>query len=473
MSSRNRIAISAFGILLIGASMRAMPAPIQEPKSAVTFSKDVLPILQKNCQSCHRPGQIGPFSLLSYKEARPWAKAIKGAVASRTMPPWLADPQYGHFDNDRSLKQSDIDTIVAWVNGGAAEGDPKDAPAPIHWPEGGWQIQPDVVVELPPFPVPARGILDWQSLAIPAPFKEDTWVTSVQIMPGEPAAVHHMRVGFEKHQPGTKYNMYEWTEIPRDDEGITKNRGEGPAEVIVASREVGSTEVKRRPGRPLQPNGNVDFLYLPGLPITDYRPLNAGFLVPAGSDIIMNLHYTTNGLAVTDNSKVGFTIARKPPAKQVLPQGREGDSEGRKVDVAPVQQKSRITDLAIPPYEGHYLAPVTELTFTKDSEIISLNPHAHVRATSVQYKLIYPDGREEIVLNVPHYDFNWQLLYRTSIKVPKGSRMLVQFAYDNSPNNKYNPDPSKWVYYGQQSWEEMGTPFVSVLVDNNSNKTNE
>jgi hypothetical protein len=165
-----------------------------------------------------------------------------------------------------------------------------------------------------------------------------------------------------------------------------------------------------------------------------------------------------------DRSKIGFTIAEKPPAKQVLPQGGE---EGRKVDVAPVQQKSKITELAIPPNEADYQAPVTEITFTKDAEIVSLNPHAHMRGKSVQYKLIYPDGREEIVLKVPRYDFNWQLLYRTSIKVPKGARMLVQFAYDNSPNNRYNPDPTRWVYYGQQSWEEMGTPFVGLIVDNN------
>jgi hypothetical protein len=469
MSSKNGV-LSVLGILLMSLSTLAKPVASEESNAAVTFSKDVLPILQKNCQSCHRPGQIGPFSMLSYKDTRPWAKAIKAAVTSRTMPPWFADPKYGHFDNDRSLKKSDVDTIVAWVDSAATEGDPKDAPSPVQWPKDGWQIPPDVVVELPPYPVPARGILDWQTLIIPAPFKEDTWVTSVEILPSEPAVVHHMRIGFDKHQAGTIYNMYEWAEVPRDDEGITKKPGDRPAEVTVASRQVGSTEITRRQGRPLLPPGNVDFLYFPGLPYTDYRPLNAGFLVRAGSDIIMNLHYTTNGLAVTDKSRLGFTIAKTPPARQVLPQGRDqAGREGRKTDIAPIQQKSRITELAIPPYEGNYLAPVTELTFMKDTEIVSLNPHAHVRGKSAQYKLIYPDGREEIILNVPRFDFNWQLLYRTSIKVPKGSRLVVQFAFDNSPNNKYNPDPGRWVYYGEQSWEEMGTPFVGVVVDNDSN----
>src|SRR6267378_2985459 len=151
MSNKKLVATSAAGLLLMAATTFAKPAPVEESNPTVTFNKDVLPILRKNCQTCHRPGQIGPFSMLSYKETRPWAKAIKAAVASRTMPPWFADPRYGHFTNDRSLKQEDIETIVRWVDGGAAEGNFKDAPAPVQWPAAGWQIEPDVTVELPPF----------------------------------------------------------------------------------------------------------------------------------------------------------------------------------------------------------------------------------------------------------------------------------------------------------------------------------
>ena len=218
MATKTHVVVFVIGILLMGALGLAMPA--QESRPVVTFNKDVLPILQRNCQSCHRPGQIGPFSMLSYKDTRPWTKAIKAAVVSRTMPPWLADRQYGHFDNDRSLKQAEIDTIAAWVDNGAAEGDLKDAPAPIQWSAAGWQIQPDVTVDLPAFPVPARGVMDWQILAIPAPFKEDTWVTSVETLPGEPSVIHHFCFGFEKHRPTTMYNTYEWGEVPRDDEEI-------------------------------------------------------------------------------------------------------------------------------------------------------------------------------------------------------------------------------------------------------------
>src|SRR5215470_3100891 len=206
MSNKKFAATSVAGLLLMAATTFAKPAPVEEPNPMVTFNKDVLSILQKNCQTCHRPGQIGPFSMLSYRETRPWAKAIKAAVASRTMPPWFADPLYGHFTNDRSLKQEEIETIARWVDTGAAEGDPKDAPAPVQWPAAGWQIQPDVIVEMPPFSVPARGILDWWDIAVPAPFKEDTWVTSIQVLPGEPTVVHHLCFDFQKHTSAIFYN---------------------------------------------------------------------------------------------------------------------------------------------------------------------------------------------------------------------------------------------------------------------------
>src|SRR5437667_2706905 len=224
MVTKIGIAAFAIGVLVMGAAVWAMtPGAGQETGGAVTFHKDVLPILQNNCQSCHRPGQIGPMSLLSYKEARPWAKAIKAAVLLKKMPPWFADPQYGHFNNDRSLKPAEIETLVAWADGGAAEGDAKDAPAPVQWPADGWQIQPDVAVDLPLYPVPARGVKEWAQLAIPAPFKEDTWVTSVEILPGQPSVVHHFCFNFEKHKPTTEHNRHEWMEVPRgDDRGSKK-----------------------------------------------------------------------------------------------------------------------------------------------------------------------------------------------------------------------------------------------------------
>ena len=195
--------------LLVAVLAVGVAAVASDRSSAVTFSKDVLPILQKNCQSCHRPGQVAPMSLVTYQEARPWAKAMKAAVAMRKMPPWFADPQYGHFNNDRSLKQSDIDTLARWADTGAAEGDPKDAPTPVPWPKGGWGIQPEVVMDLPAHDVPAKGVLEWELIAFPAPFKDDTWVTSMEILPGDPSVVHHICFSFEKHRSTTVYNQYE------------------------------------------------------------------------------------------------------------------------------------------------------------------------------------------------------------------------------------------------------------------------
>src|SRR6202162_5871183 len=217
-----------------------------DPSASVTFTRDVLPILQKNCQTCHRPGQVAPMSLLTYKEARPWAKAIKAAVVARKMPPWFADQRYGHFVNDRSLQQSEIETIAKWADGGAAEGDPKDAPAPVQWPRDGWRIQPEVVMDLPPQEIPAKGVLECELIALPGPFKTDTWVTSMEILPGDASVVHHICFSFEKHQPTTTYNRYEWVQVPRDKTGNPTPGNSGFAELpgmTIATRDVGSTDV--------------------------------------------------------------------------------------------------------------------------------------------------------------------------------------------------------------------------------------
>src|SRR3989442_11194595 len=314
-------------LVLAGLAM-VVAGMASEESSPVTFAKVVLPIRQKNCQSCPRPGQIAPMSLLSYQEARPWARAIKAAVVTRKMPPWFADTSYGHFVNDRSLKQSEIDTLVKWSDSGAPEGNPKDAPAPIQWPTGGWGIQPEVVMDLPPHDVPEKGTLEWELIALPTPFKNDTWVTSMEILPGDPAVVHHICFSFEKHRPTTVYNRYEWVQVPRDETGNPTPGNSGFAErpgMIIASRDVGSTEVKLRQGHPTLKQ-NLDFCYLPGAGYDYYGPWNAGRLVPAGSDIIVSLHYTTNGEVVTDRTKIGFTVAKTPPEKKFVVQGSGGET---------------------------------------------------------------------------------------------------------------------------------------------------
>ncbi len=471
MAIRHILLALVFVGLMVGTPVRGeeVPKPGEAGANgaqAPTFYKNVVGIFQEKCQSCHRPNQIGPFSLLDYQSARPWAKAIKSAVMERKMPPWLANPKYGHFNNDRSLSQAEIDTIAAWVDKGSLAGDAKDAPAPVRWPDGGWTVQPDTVVDLPPYAVKAAGVVEWESVLIPAPFKEDTWVTSVQILPSDPAVVHHMCFEFQKYNPDLPFNVYEWVEIPREDDGAAKvyDGRPHPTEGTILRRAVGSTEVTRFQGK-LTIKGSNQFCYLPGLTLEDYRPAKAAVLVPAGSTMAVDVHYTASGKDSVDRTRIGFTITKTPPVKKFINLGG-GDGDENPVN-------SRIQDnmkLAIPPNDGNYAGPPADITFKKDTELVWFRPHAHQRGKSARYTLIYPDGREEIVLDVPRYDFNWQLTYRTSLKIPAGSRMNVQFTYDNSVNNKYNPNPNKWVYYGGQSWEEMGTPNMGFLVDQNTKK---
>ena len=188
---------------------------------AVTFHKDIEPILQKNCQTCHRPGQVGPISFMTYEGARPYARAIKTAVLSRKMPPWFADPQYGPYLNDRSLSQRDIDTISNWADAGAPEGSVSDAPPPVQWPQG-WGITPDIIVEGPTTDVPAttkNNVVEWITVIMPSGFTKDTWVTSVQIKPEFPEVTHHLCISYVPHNPSYKYGVAYWTDKERDADG--------------------------------------------------------------------------------------------------------------------------------------------------------------------------------------------------------------------------------------------------------------
>ncbi len=404
--------------------------------AGVTFNKDVLPILQKNCQTCHRPGQIAPMSFLTYQSARPWAKAMKAAVAARKMPPWFADPNYGHFVNDRSLKQSEIETIAKWADNGAPEGDPKDAPPAVQWPLG-WQIQPDIIVEGPSTEIPARpknNVIEWMSVNVPTGFTKDTWITSVQIKPQYPGVTHHICLGFNPHTPDVQYFVPLWEDKQRDEEGA-------------AIPTAGPTFGRRGAfGRSM-----AEDCYLPGMLVADYRPFHAAKLVPAGSDMTLNMHYTPNGTAVTDHVQIGFTVAQEPPERRYVSFSSS----------APTDPKL----FAIPPNDPNWQSPPAEATFNQDVELVFMMPHMHFRGKDMTYTLEYPDGRKEIVLNVPHYDFNWQLAYDTSIQVPKGTKLHVDAHFDNSVNNKFNPNPNRTVYYGEMTWEEMMFPFFGVVVD--------
>jgi len=386
---------------------------------SITFSKEVLPILQKRCQDCHRPGEAAPMSLLTYSDARPWAKAIRQAVLTKKMPPWFADPAYGHFANDRSLSQSEIDTLVAWVDGGAKEGDPKDAPAPRQFVEG-WNIgKPDLVLEMPnAFEVPASGTVEYQYVIIPTGLKEDRWVLATEVRPGNRAVMHHVITSIR--EPGSKW---------------------------MAEMQPGVIFVPPKGSRAGELDGGLTG-YVPGQALPPADAPRRATLLKAGSDIVFQLHYTPNGKATTDKTKIGIIFAKEPPA-QVLVGGN-----------------SAAFRFAIPPGDPHYKVEASS-TVDYDCDLYSMMPHAHLRGKAFEYRIIRPDGTSETVLKVPRYDFNWQLTYYLDkpVHLTKGTKVEVTAYYDNSPNNAYNPDPSKEVHWGEQTYEEMMMGYFSVVVD--------
>lgn len=431
------------GIVALAVTQRQTSAA-DEP---VTFSKHVLPILQKNCQSCHRPGQIAPMSLVTFKDARPWARSMKAKVESRQMPPWFADPAHGPYSNDRSLSQTDIDTISKWADAGAPEGDPKDAPPAVEWPADGWQIKPDIIVKGPEFRVPAHtknDVVEWVTYLVPSGFTKDTWITSLEIKPSVIPVTHHICFTFQAHKPDAKYYVPNWSESPRDDEGAaikdTNRQTNQPRAGGGGGGGQAGTDV-----------GGGFNCYVPGRGADNYGLFGAGKLIPAGSDLSVQVHYTPIGKEIVDRPLIGFTVADKAPAKRWMSFGIVGGGP----------------DFAIPPNEANYKSPSFDLTFTADVELVEFMPHMHVRGKSMTYHLVYPDGRDQIVLSVPKYDFNWQLLYQPAnrIRVPKGTRMYVEAFYDNSKANRNNPNPEKTVYLGRMTWEEMMAPFFGVLID--------
>jgi len=400
----------------------------------VTFYKDVLPVLQKNCQTCHRPGEAAPMSFLNYDTARPWAKGIKTAVITKKMPPWYADPHYGKFSNDRSLSQAEIDTLVSWADTGAQAGNLKDAPKPTEWIEG-WRIsKPDTVLSMSvPFNVPASGTIDYQYIVIPTGFTEDKYVQLAEARPGNPALVHHI-IAFIR-EPGSPWLKDAKPGIP-----------------VVPRERQRQAEASGNQNRNQDGGGfGGDFLagYAPGTLPNTLKPGQAK-LVKAGSDIVLQMHYTANGTAGSDVSKIGIVFATVKPTERVL-------------TLAAVNG-----NFAIPPGDPNYRVD-SKITLQDDSTLINLLPHMHFRGKDFEYRVTYPSGEKETLLAVPHYDFNWQLTYDLAQPklLPKGTVIECTAHFDNSANNKYNPDPTKEVHFGEQTWEEMMFGFFDVAVPMN------
>ncbi|BDC52471.1 hypothetical protein F183_A47860 [Bryobacterales bacterium F-183] len=396
----------------------------------VTFYKDVLPVLQKNCQECHRPGEAAPMPLMTYAEARPWAKALKQAVLRGTMPPWFADAKHGKFINERRLTPGETDVISAWADSGAREGNPKDAPAPRKFVDG-WNIgQPDKVIAMPrAFAVPAQGTIEYQYVIIPTGFTEDTWIEKAEVRPGNRAVNHHI-IAFVR-PPGSKWFA-----------------SEKPNEIFVPKARGGNGQ-QRSSNDETAPSVGVELLagYAPGLQATE-APTGAAKLIKAGSDIVLQLHYTANGTAAQDLSRIGLVFAKQAPKLRQLTMN--------------ATNSKFVIPAGAPSHEVR-----SSITLHEDTGLIWLMPHMHLRGKAFQYTAVYPTGEREVLLNVPKYDFNWQLGYRYASPkpLPKGTRIECVAHFDNSPNNPANPNPNSEVRWGDQSWEEMMIGWFDVAID--------
>ena len=406
--------------LTFAATLSAVAATGSAPP---TFTKEVLPILQNKCQECHRAGEIGPMSLMTYEQVRPWAKAIKTAVLTKKMPPWTADPHYGKFSNDMSLSAAQVETISNWVDSGAKEGNSKDAPKPREFYTG-WTIgKPDQIFAMPTkIDIPSSGVIEYTYVIIPTGFTEDKWVRAAEARPGARTAMHHV-IAFLR-PPGSN-----WLKdavpgqpfIPGKGQRGQRGQDSVPGELLVG--------------------------YAPGLPPTVLQEGQAK-LVKAGTDIVLQLHYTPNGKETSDVTQIGVTFAKEAPKERVMT----------------INATSFF--LKIPPGDANYESKA-QMTLGQDVKLVSLMPHMHLRGKDFQYRAVYPTGETQVLLNVPHYDFNWQLSYvlKDELLLPKNTRIECTAHHDNSSNNPFNPDPTKEVRWGDQTFEEMMIGWFDVAFD--------
>jgi mono/diheme cytochrome c family protein len=381
-----------------------LPSAALAADAPVTFTKDVAPILYKNCVECHRPTMFAPMSLVTFDEARPWARSIKQRVTARTMPPWGADPAHGTFKNDPRLSEADIETIAKWVEAGAPKGEDKDLPAAPQLVEG-WTIgKPDAVFTMDEeFTIPPTGAIPYKYFRVPTNLTEDKWIQAIEIKPGARAQVHH---------------------------------------VIAFTQPAGS---------PLKPGGELGPTNIGG--VTPNKPglvfaPGVARLLRGNSDIVMQIHYTTNGTETKDRTTVGIIYATQPPTKIA--------AGGMAINPR----------FVIPANDGNAEVKATT-TLARDTTLTAMTPHMHVRGKDMTYIAHYPDGTSETLLSVPKWDFNWQITYMlaTPKVLPKGTQLEVIAHYDNSANNKFNPDPSKDVRWGDQTWEEMMIGFFSTIAE--------
>jgi peroxiredoxin len=383
-------------------------APKAKVEGTITYAQQVSRLVQKNCQECHRPGQIGPMPLETFDDVSSWSETIREVVSEQRMPPWHADPKYGHFSNDRRLSTEDRATILAWIKEGCPKGNDKDLPPKKEFPEG-WRIgKPDAVFEMRnSYTVPAKapkGGIEYQYFGVETNFDEDKWIQAAEAKPGNYGVVHHIIV---------------YVAPSKDKRGQRKEDGIG--EGFLAP-------------------------YAPG-DMPAVFPEGSAKKLPKGATLIFQMHYTPNGVEGKDRSSVGLIFAKEPPKHEV-----------RTRSIA-------MKDFVIPAGDANYKA-VSSSTFKEDAELLSLLPHMHLRGKDFDYRVTYPNGKSEIILSVPHYDFAWQASYRLAkpLALPAGTKIECTAHFDNSKDNPNNPDPKKDVRWGDQTWEEMMIGFVDYVV---------
>jgi hypothetical protein len=472
-----RKVIAAMGLVLgIGVLLSSEPAAQTSKAAAPTFNRDIAPILYRSCAECHRPNQIAPMSLLSYQEARPWARAIKTKVTSREMPPWFADPHYGKFKNDKSLTQEEIERISTWADAGAPQGTGA-APAAPQFAERGWSHPsgrpPDLVIEFPvDWHINATGEMPNFNLYTPLPFKEGKYVSATQVLPGNFSATHHITTAVVNMPPGTVLGRG-----PAWPGGPVTDYVPVAAEKSVTVDNTGDAAVVED-----EDDGGGFGAYIPGAGARVARPGQARLIRGDRFHYVRwNLHYQATGQPETARPAIGVWWENSGTVTSVERSLglREQTSEGKALIADPAKPRN----VGIASNVNPFLAPIPAnkgnwtLTgingFQDDVTIQAITLHMHLRGKDVTYVLTYPDGREEILLRVPKYDFNWQFQYEFAepIKVPAGSTIKAIARYDNSPQNRLNPAPEKEVYWSEQSWDDMFLASVRYTVDKLDKKT--
>jgi Copper type II ascorbate-dependent monooxygenase, C-terminal domain len=440
MTSRTPRELQIAAIVLVAlflAATIAGPSPIAvaagqsqgATKPNPTFYRDVVPILQSHCQSCHRAGGISTLPLETFEQAQRKAAAIANAVVSRTMPPWFADPKIGHFSNDPSLTGKEIAAITNWSESGAPAGDPHDAPPPLHW-NVDWNIaQPDKIVQMPvAVKLPAQGQVEYTYEIVPTGFTEDKWIQEIEVHPSSPEHVHHAVVYIR----------------PPDSKWL---RG-APVGMPFANATLADEKIKRDTR---WTDSDVLLVYAPGSS-PDEWPSDMAKFIPAGSDLVFQIHYTTNGTPAEDQSSVGLIFAKSPPPRRVLTLQLTND----KFEIPPGADDFRV--------EVHGTVP-------NDCTLLSLFPHMHLRGKRFEYNIVEKNGRLDPLLRV-NYHFHWQMSYRLAepLALKAGTMLQAVAWYDNSAKNPHNPDPTRAVSWGDQTTDEMMVGFFDVAVPANVDK---